>query len=143
MLKEQADFCVQMQELIESDKTVAEALNGYIEKRTNYLKTLINLGHLNYDVLHAQKPLYASLGKEFFEKEKEIVKTILQKAQKRNELKKIDIDEYAGFFVHVLRTLRLYSFGIKEYWERGSIDKELKKDYTFFTNIFLKSIERI
>jgi TetR/AcrR family transcriptional regulator len=143
MLKEQQDFCTQMQEFQASDKKIDEALNSYIEKRIDYLKTLINLGHLSYDGFLAQKPLYASLGKDFFEKEKEIIKTILQKAQKKNELRKINIDEYAGFFVHTLRTLRLYSLGVKELWEQGAMDKELKKDYIFFTNIFLKSIEKI
>jgi TetR/AcrR family transcriptional repressor of mexJK operon len=143
VVKEQSDFCQQMKNILASNKNIHSTLKDYIENRSNYFKTLINLGHLNYDAFHAQKPLYASLGKEFYEKEKEIVITLLQNAQKRNEIKKINIDEYAGFFVHVLRTLRLYTLGRKELWEQGGMDQELKQEYTFFTNIFLKSIENV
>jgi TetR/AcrR family transcriptional repressor of mexJK operon len=143
VVKEQSDFCQQMKNILASNKNIRSTLNDYIENRSNYFKTLINLGHLTYDAFNAQKPLYASLGQEFYEKEKGIITILLQNAQKRNEIKKINIDEYAGFFVHVLRTLRLYTLGRKELWEQGSMDKELKQEYTFFTNIFLKSIENI
>jgi TetR/AcrR family transcriptional regulator len=143
MLKEQLDFCQQMKKIVASDKKIEITLKDYIENRTSYFKNLINLSHLNFDAFQAQKPLYASLGKEFYEREKEIIKTILQNALNRNEIRKINIDEYSGFFVHVLRTLRLYALGRKELWEEGLIDKELKQEYTFFTNIFLKSIEKI
>ncbi|HTA82482.1 MAG TPA: TetR/AcrR family transcriptional regulator [Bacteroidia bacterium] len=143
MMKEQLDFCRQMKKIVASDKNIKQTLKDYIENRTNYFKTLINLGHLNYDIFHEQKPLYASLGKEFYEREKEIIKTILQNAMERNEIRKIDIDEYSGFFVHVLRTLRLYALARKELWEQGLMNKELKQEYIFFTNIFLKSIEKI
>lgn len=143
MSKEQADFCCQMKKIAASGKKIDIILRNYIENRTQYMKKLINLGQLSYEAFHAQKPLYASLGKEFYEHEKKIVKELLNKALEKGEIKKVNTDEYAGFFIHVLRSLRLYNFSRKEFWEQGSIDKEIKEEYTFFTNIFLKSIENV
>jgi TetR/AcrR family transcriptional repressor of mexJK operon len=143
LLKEQNDFCQQMKNILASDLKIKEALKQYIENRISFFGTLINLSHINYDAFQAQKPLYSSLGKEFYEREKEIIKAILQNAHKKNEIKKVDIDEYAGFFAHVLRTLRLYTLGRRELWDQGLMEKELKHEYTFFTNIFLKSIEKV
>ena len=143
MYKEQGDFCEKMKGILESDKKVDVVLTNYIDHRIQYLKALINLGQLNHEAFSANKPLYAALGKEFFEREKNIIAEILQKAVTRNEIQKIDVDEYAGFFVHVLRSLRLYTFSLKELWDKGGIDKEIKKEYMFFTKIFLKSIEKV
>ena len=143
MAKEQGDFCLQMKKILESDKKIDAVLTTYIEHRIQYLKALINLGQLNHEAFHATKPLYSALGKEFFEREKNLIAEILQKAITRNEIQKINIDEYAGFFVHVLRSLRLYTLNIKELWEQGVIDKQVKKEYMFFTKIFLKSIEKV
>ena len=143
VFKEQADFCLQMKKIQESDKKINTVLTEYIENRIEYLKALINLGQLSHEAFHAHTPLYSMLGKEFFEREKGIIAEVLKKAADRNEIQKVNIDEYAGFFVHVLRSLRLFTLGRKELWEQGSIDKEVKKEYMFFTKIFLKSIEKV
>jgi len=143
MNREQGTFCGQMEKLLQSDKKIDAVLTTYIEHRIQYLKALLNLGQLTHEVFSATKPLYASLGKEFFEREKNLIAEILQKGIDRNELQKINVDEYAGFFVHVLRSLRLYTLSLKELWEQGNIDKEIKKEYMFFTKIFLKSIEKL
>lgn len=143
MSKEQTDFCSQMKKIAASGEKIDTILKNYIEHRMQYMKKLINLGQLSYEAFMAQKPLYASLGKEFYEHEKNIIKALLNKALEKGEIRKLDTDEYAGFFVHVLRSLRLYSLGQKELWEQGSIDKEIKQEYLFFTNIFLKSIEKV
>ncbi len=143
MAREQGSFCGQMQNLLESNKKIDALLTDYIEHRIEYLKALLNLGQLTHEAFSATKPLYASLGKEFFEREKSMVAKLLQKGIDRKELQKINVDEYAGFFVHVLRSLRLYTLNLEELWKQGNIDKEIKKEYLFFTKIFLKSIEKL
>lgn len=142
MAREQGDFCSQMQNILISDKKIDVVLAKYIDHRLEYLNALINLGHLTHETFTESKTLYAALGKEFFERERDLISKILKKAVERNEIQKVNIDEYAGFFVHVLRSLRLYNFNLKELWENGTVDKEIKKEYMFFTKIFLKSIEK-
>ena len=141
VLKEQSDFCTQMDAVIKSDKDIHLLLKDYIEKRTKYLKTLLNLGKLRYEAFRASKPLFIELGKIFQEHEKKLIKAILQHALKKNEILNIDIDKYSGFFVHTLKAIRLYELDRKELWEKGSIDTEIKSSHLFFTDIFLKSIE--
>src|SRR6185312_12156338 len=84
--KEQADFCLQMKQLGSSKKKVDTVFKEYIENRIQYLKTLINLGQLTFEEFQAQKPLYSALGKEFFDKEKNIIKEILQHAYDKGEI---------------------------------------------------------
>ncbi|MGP8215148.1 MAG: TetR/AcrR family transcriptional regulator [Bacteroidia bacterium] len=143
IFQEQDDFCLQMKKVLHSGNKIDIILTKYIESRIQYLKTLLNLGQLTHDAFHAHSPLFSELGKDFFEREKNIIAEILKKAIEKDEIQKINVDEYAGFFVHVLRSLRLYALGNKEMWEKGGIDKEVKKEYMFFTKIFLKSIEKI
>lgn len=138
---EQADFCNKMNQLIDSHKEIDVALTDYVEIRIEYFKKLINLGHLTYESFNAAKPLYAELGKVFFEREKEIIKTLLQQAAERKETAEIRIDEYANFFVRALCSLRLYILEKKELWEQGGLDNTVKQEYLFFTKIFLKGIK--
>jgi len=141
VLNEQSYFCSHMNSLIESNEKVGIILKDYIEKRNEYLKMLLNLGKLRYDSFRATRPLLAELGKIFELHEKKLVKTILEHALKRREIAKIDVDEYSGFFVSTLKAIRLYELDRKESWEKGNIDKEIKQQHLFFTNMFLKSIE--
>lgn len=142
MAREQGDFCSRMQDLLNSNKKLEAMLIKYIEHRMEYLNALINLGHLTQENFMASKAVYAALSKEFFERERDIIAKMLKKAAEKNEISKINIEEYAGFFVHVLRALRLYNFNVKELWEKGTMDQEIKKEYMFFTKLFLKSIEK-
>jgi len=140
---EQVDFCNKMNQLIDSHKEITQALTRYVEIRIEYFKKLINLGHLSYDSFHEAKPLYIELGKAFFEREKEMIKALLQQATEKKEIQKIDIDEYATFFVRVLCSLRLYILEKKELWELGGLDSKVKQEYLFFTNVFLKGIKSV
>lgn len=140
VLKEQADFCKQMNSLIASDKSIDIVLKNYIEKRIEYLKTLLNLGKLRYEAFRVNKPLFVELGKIFHEREKKLIYDILTSAAKRKEIIKLDIGEYSDFFINVLKAIRLYELEKKELWEQGKIDSEIKRQHLFFTNMFLKSI---
>jgi TetR/AcrR family transcriptional regulator len=141
VLKEQSFFCTHMKSLIESNKPVTVVLKDYIEKRTEYLKMLLNLGKLRYEAFRATKPLFADLGRIFQEHEKKIIMTILKHALKKKEIANIDVDEYSDFFISTLRAIRLYELDRKELWDKGNIDKEIKHKHLLFTDIFLKSIE--
>jgi TetR/AcrR family transcriptional regulator len=141
--REQADFCTLMNKVTGANRKVDALFKAYIENRTEYLKSLINLGQLTYEEFHAYKPLYSALGKDFFDKEKTIIKEILLHAYEKGEIIKVNFDEYASFFAHNLRSLRLYALGNKDLWESGNIDQEIKHEYLFFTKIFLKSIEKV
>jgi len=141
VLKEQFDFCSQMKALIESDKPLQAVLTNYIDKRTEYLKTLLNLGKLRYEAFKVNKPLFAELGNIFENQEKKLIKILLCRAVEKKEITKIDVDNYSGFFVNVLKAIRLYELDKKELWKQGTIDKEIKRQHLFFTNMFLKSIE--
>jgi TetR/AcrR family transcriptional regulator len=139
--KEQADFCNKMEQLISSRKEIDTALTKYVEMRVEYFKKLINLGQLTYDSFHAAKPLYAELGKVFFERETEIIKKLLEQASERKEIMKIDIEEHAIFFVRVLCSLRLYILEKRESWEQGNLDSKVRQEYSLFTQLFLKGIK--
>jgi TetR/AcrR family transcriptional repressor of mexJK operon len=141
ILKEQDDFCKQMSRIIESDEKIEVILTNYIEKRTQYLKTLLNLGKLRYDTFKANKPLLVELGRIFQEQEGKLVRTILSRALEKKEISKIDIESYSTFFISTLKAIRLYELERKELWEQGNIDKEIKRQHLFFANIFLKSIK--
>lgn len=141
VVKEQAAFCKQMNTLIASNNKIDLVLKNYIEKRPQYLKHLLNLGKLSFEAFRANKPLFGDLVKIFYEHEKKIIKAILKAAMDRKEIEKLDIEEYSGFFVNVLKAIRLYELEKKELWDRGSIDKELNQTHILFTNMFLKSIK--
>lgn len=140
VLREQDDYCNRMKQLAVSDKNIKDTLENFVELRREYFHKLINLGKLTYDSFREAKPLYAELGKRLTENEKNIIKTLLENALKHNEIRKVDTEEYAGFFVHVLRSLRLCALERKELWEQGNIDLKLKQEHILFTEIFLKSI---
>jgi TetR/AcrR family transcriptional repressor of mexJK operon len=141
VIKEQRDFCQQMQELILSNNGIEQVLRNYIEKRIEYLKTLLNLGKLRYEAFRVNKPLFSELGKIFHEQERKLIKDILNKALERKEIIKLNVGEYAEFFISTLTAIRLYGLERKELWEEGSIDKTIKIQHLFFTNVFLKSIK--
>ena len=141
VLKEQADFCKQMNTHIASNNKIDTVLKNYIEKRTEYLKYLLNLGKLSFEAFRANRPLFVALGKIFYEHEKKIIKAILKAAIDRKEIEKLDVEEYSGFFVNVLKAIRLYELEKKELWEKGALDKEINHTHILFTNMFLKSIK--
>lgn len=141
VLKEQSDFCKQMNNLIESNKKIDTVLKSYIEKRTEYLKYLLNLGKLSFESFRANKPLFGDLGKIFYEQEKHIIQAILKAAIERKEIERLDIDVYSGFFVNVLKAIRIYELEKKELWKKGDIDKEIYHTHILFTTMFLKSIK--
>jgi TetR/AcrR family transcriptional regulator len=141
VLKEQSDFCYQMNILIGTDKKLEVLLTEYVIKRTEYLKTLLNLGKLRYEAFKVNKPLFAELCSIFQEQEQKLIKKILRRATENKEIIKIDINNYAGFFITTLKAIRLSELERKESWEGGNMDKEIERQHLFFVNVFLKSIE--
>ena len=140
VLKEQTDFCLHMNKVIASGDNISSILNNYIEKRIEYLKRLLNLGQLNFEAFHASRPLFAELGKIFFEREQTLISNALESALRNKEIAKIDVEEYAAFFVRTLCALRIFALEKRESWDNGDIDKKIKKEYQLFTKIFLQSI---
>jgi TetR/AcrR family transcriptional repressor of mexJK operon len=140
ILKEQSAFCMQMRSLIDSDSSIDTVLISYIEKRIEYLKTLLNLGKMRYEAYRMNRPLFIELGEIFHKHEKKLINNILHTAAKRKEIIKLDIAEYSDFFVNVLKAIRLYELEKKNLWEEGKIDSEIRRQHLFFTNMFLKSI---
>ena len=141
ILKEQSSFCKQMDRLIKSNSKINIVLKDYIEKRIEYLKTLLNLGKLRYEGFRANKPLFAEMGKVFHEQERKIINEILRSAIERKEIEKVNTQEYSDFFVSILTAIRMYKLEQIELWEQGGLDKEIRRQHLFFTDMFLKSIQ--
>lgn len=143
VLKEQQLFTLQMEEMIQSEKSAAEMLRQYNIMRVELLKKLLTLGKFSFDSMIEFKPLLKTLIGKFRVKEIILVERILNRGVAKKEFKSIETKEYAELLIDTLKGLRQAVYG------GNNADKitnttynKLKKKCTMLTDVFVSSIRR-
>jgi TetR/AcrR family transcriptional regulator len=140
--KEQVEFIHLITERLQSIDDPDVFLLEYVTTRLSYFRTLMNLSRLRLDVLQSIKPVFRDVHVLFREKEKAIIKNILDKGKENGRYYINDTEQTAYLFLDILKGLRLTVFKDKEMMV---IDNEeyniLLKRIIAFTNIFISGLK--
>lgn len=140
--KEQNDFLkkIRSEELNADDN--AGCLKNYAVIRLSYFRTLLNLARLRQESFSEIKPVIRQSLNDFREKEKEIIKQILEKGTNEGEFHINDPGNAAELFLDLLRGLRNVLLKDKKTMiiNDDEFDLWLKKT-TDFTDIYIKGLK--
>jgi AcrR family transcriptional regulator len=139
---EQSEFLRLVEIDLEGISDPVEALNKYMINRLSYFKKLVNLSRMRAEAFDEFRPLIAESIVEFKEKEKMIVKKILDNGNRLGEFAVKDTYETASLFLDLLRGLRR---GLLEEKKLLFVDDDefmiLKEKAISFAEIFINGLK--
>ncbi len=139
--KEQSEFMKNLKTAIEDINDPAECLRKYVSTRLLYFKKLLNIGRLRSESYSDLRPGIAESVKNFREKDRNIVKEILEKGKKEKIFSIDNIPETASLFMDLLRGLRLTVLSDKKILVINEPEySELSHKALAFTELFIKSL---
>jgi TetR/AcrR family transcriptional regulator len=140
--KEQNEFVKMITEKVLSINEPDKLLREYVNARLSYFRSLLNLSRLRLDAYSDLRPVFKETIIAFKEKEKEIVKKILNDGIKKGIFILEDSDSTASLFLNLLKGLRISVVNDKKtmFIEQEEYDK-LLSDTVAFTDIFIKGIK--
>ena len=140
--KEQAEFISNISERISSLNEPEQLLLEYVNSRLMYFRSLLNLSRLRLEAFSGLKPVFLESIKMFKEREKDIIKRILEKGIHNRIFFISDTDETASLFLDLLRGLRVTVVNEKKTLviEQEEFDLLLEKTIAF-TKIFIKGLK--
>ena len=139
--KEQSEFMKNLDTAIEDINDPAECLRKYVLTRLLYFKKLLNIGRLRSESYSDLRPRIAESVKNFREKDKNIVKEILEKGKKEKIFSIDNIPQTASLFMDLLRGLRLTVLRDKKILVIDEPEySELSHKALAFTELFIKSL---
>ncbi len=139
--KEQSEFMKNLETAIEDINDPAECLRKYVSTRLLYFKTLLNIGRLRSESYSDLRPRIAESVKNFREKDRNIVKEILEKGKKEKIFSIDNIPKTASLFMDLLRGLRLTVLSDKKILVIDEPEySELSHKALAFTELFIKSL---
>lgn len=104
--KEQNEFIEEIKSLIKPTSKANSLFVMYQKKRNTYFGKFMNLSKLRYDSLTSSKPLLGKLSEKLSEKEREIVRSIIEVGINNKEYRKINAQNYADFLLLLLQGIR-------------------------------------
>jgi hypothetical protein len=126
---------------IEDINDPAECLRKYVSTRLLYFKKLLNIGRLRSESYSNLRPRIAESVKNFREKDRNIVKEILEKGKKEKIFSIDNIPKTASLFMDLLRGLRLTVLSDKKILVINEPEySELSHKALAFTELFIKSL---
>jgi AcrR family transcriptional regulator len=140
--KEQGEFLSRISERISSFNEPEQLLLEYTEARLSYFRTLLNLSRLRLEAFSDLKPAFRQTIQAFKEKEKEIIKMIIEKGVRSGIFFIENTDQTADLFLDLLRALRVNLVNEKK---TLVIDKEefdlLREKTISLAIIFIKGLK--
>jgi AcrR family transcriptional regulator len=139
--KEQSEFMKVLENDLRSINDPAEGIRKYVNNRLLYFKTMINLGRLRAASYSEYQPVIAESMAKFREKEKQVIRQLLDNGNSLGIFRINDTLDTASLFLDLLRGLRsallnnkqLLVINDEEYAEMT--DKAVK-----FTTIFINGL---
>ncbi len=142
VLKEQEEFIENINKSIKSTDSGIALLEVYVKRRQVHFENCHNLSKLKYDSL-ASSPIVCKLLGDFYKKEAEVVKTILEIGVAKGEFVEGDMSEKADFLILVMQGLRLATIKRKNDTILSKQDHAvLTKHLVTTVDMFVKSIQK-
>jgi AcrR family transcriptional regulator len=140
---EMENFFTETNALTSQSTSPASQLQQYVDLRFNSFKDFINLGKLASSQFESVRSAFYPLNNDFLEREKTLVRDILQAGIKNHAFQAIDPETNADLFVSVLRSLRVLIVKQRNDFLLTDEDYEQLKSYqTRFTTVFINGISK-
>jgi AcrR family transcriptional regulator len=141
--KEQNEFISRISEIIRKIQEPDIMLKEYARLRLEYFSRLLNLSRLRLEVYSDIKPVFRENLRIFKEREKELVKDILNKGLSTGIFSTDDTDKTASLFLDLLKGLRVSVITGRRTLtiEQTEYDRLLENTNSF-TDIFIKGLKR-
>jgi AcrR family transcriptional regulator len=139
--KEQCEFLGKLMEKVNEINDPVELIREYVVTRLSYFRTLLNLSMLRSEAYSGLRPVLNDTILEFKEKEKKIIKQILDAGISKGIFIKVNTGKTASLFMDLLRGLRLTVINNKKmfYIEQEEFKMLLEKTIAF-TDIFINGL---
>jgi TetR/AcrR family transcriptional regulator len=140
--KEHNEFILRISEIIREINDPAIMLKDYARLRLEYFNRLLNLSRLRLEIYSEMKPGFRDSLKIFKEKEKELVKEILNKGLSSGLFAIEDTGKTASLFLDLLKGLRVTVISGRRTLtiEQSEYDRLLENTKAF-TDIFIKGLK--
>jgi TetR/AcrR family transcriptional regulator len=140
--KDIAEFESAVQDLLAKPTRASFKLKKYVAVRSELFHKLLNLAKLeNANLGELVNPLYNDLKSTLLEREKAMVRAILESGIKTREFVRFPLDEYVEVFVVGMVGLRTSGFTFNLISGKDA-EFQLNQKAVLFTEIFLKAIRR-
>jgi AcrR family transcriptional regulator len=139
--KEQNEFLARISEILNKIKEPDLLLIEYAKTRLSYFRTLLNLSRLRLESYSDLKPVFRESINEFKEKEKQIIKMILENGINLGIFTSVDTEKMASLYLDLLKGLRISVVNEKRtlFIEQDEYDRLFDITMTF-TEIFIKGL---
>ena len=140
---EMENFFTEINRLTSQSIPPPDQLKQYVDLRFNSFKDFLNLGKLATAHFESVRSAFFPLNNDFLEREKMIIRTILESGIKNNSFEPVDVPSHADLFVSVLRSLRVLILKQRNDFLLTDEDYEEIKNYQArFTSVFIKGISK-
>jgi AcrR family transcriptional regulator len=140
--KEQHEFLSSISERISSLNEPDQLLLEYANARLSYFRTLLNLSRLRLEAYSDLKPTFRETIIRFKEKEKEIIKRIIEKGVAGGIFFIDNTDQTADLFLDLLRGLRITLVNEKKTLVIEEQEFEVLREKTIsLSSIFIKGLK--
>jgi AcrR family transcriptional regulator len=140
---EMENFFAEINRLTSRSIAPADQLRQYVELRFDSFKDFLNLGKLATAHFESVRSAFYPLNNDFLEREKMIIRSILESGIKKGSFEAIDVASHADLFVSVLRSLRVLVVKQRNDYLLTDDDYDQLKGYqTRFTSVFIKGISK-
>jgi AcrR family transcriptional regulator len=140
--KEQSEFIAKISERIFNFNEPEQLLLEYVNARLSYFRTLLNLSRLRFETFSGLKPGFNEAMNAFREKEKDIIKKIIDKGIQSGIFGIDDPDLMASLFLDLLKGLRVTIINEKKTLFLEEEEYALLYEKTIsFTKVFIKALK--
>lgn len=138
---EMENFFSEITKVTEHPISPGEKLKQYVELRFSCFKDFLNLGKLASAHFETVRSAFTRINTDFLEREKKIIKAILESGIKAKTFEKMNTSAQSDLFVTVIRSLRILILKQRDDFVLTDEDYHMLKNYQLqFTAVFIKGI---
>jgi len=139
--EEQKQFAREINELSEAERSYAELVHRYVEKRQQFFRELVNLSRLDYQSWTSMKSTFRDLFKNFEHQELAFLQRVFQEGHTSGEFLACDSRRTAILLLHALQGLYLRT---TREADNSQLDKktysQLDMETRDFAEVFVRGI---
>jgi AcrR family transcriptional regulator len=140
--KEQNEFISRISDIIREIREPDSMLKEYARLRLEFFNRFLNLSRLRLEVYSEMKPVFKENIRNFKEREKVVVKEILNKGQSAGLFFMEDTDKTASLYLDLLKGLRVTVITGRRILTIEPAEYErLMENTNAFTDIFIKGLK--
>jgi len=141
--KEGEEMLSWLEDELSKAKTPSDKIIRYTQARLEHYRKVINLLDVSIQVILEVKPLFDKLYRDFFQKESDVIQSLLKEGISSNQFKECDTAGIARAILVVSESIKFNAFNEANVMSASEFDfTEVEKEIVYITKLILAGITK-